>query len=246
MDRKPLRCKLAAATVPVLILLLSACTRSNKPAATAETATARPKAGQTTEIVKLPPPTPQDVRDAVARAFAGALALTNQARPSYSVGDFNGDNSEDIAVLVRPNPARLAEINSSSANWVVWDPTRVPLPKPHQQLVRLAANPGQEHVRRGDLLLAIIHGLGPEGWRNPHAYQTFILRRVASRAPQTARLPYLLVLQPRGEDVLPEVGSLGMGYVYWIGTAYAWQPRTNVAAAQALPMKASKAGHPRG
>ena len=47
----------------------------------------------------VPPPKPDEVRDAMARVFDKAVALDEHHVPEFLVGDFNGDGSEDLAVV---------------------------------------------------------------------------------------------------------------------------------------------------
>jgi hypothetical protein len=173
-----------------------------------------------------PPPTAGDVRNLVVRTFAGTVSTEGQEAPKFTVGDFNGDGSEDIAVLVRPNPGKLGEINNPQADWIIWNPAKVPLPKPHQRVLKMPSDLKPEYVIRSDRLLAVIHGQGPAGWRNPQAYQAFLLRSLSGKNLLAKRLENRLPFQAKPEDVLPEnVGGVP-GYVYWLGTVYVWQPES--------------------
>jgi len=49
-------------------------------------------------------------------------------KTNFVVGDFNGDGSEDLAVVVKPNETKLAEVNSEMANWILEDPKKIVLP----------------------------------------------------------------------------------------------------------------------
>jgi len=40
-----------------------------------------------------PPPKPSEVRDAVSRVFHGMVTVDSEPKPSFLVGDFNGDVS---------------------------------------------------------------------------------------------------------------------------------------------------------
>jgi len=50
------------------------------------------------EMLKLPPPKPSEVQDAVTRVYQKALQVDAGRRPNYIIGDFNGDGSPDLAV----------------------------------------------------------------------------------------------------------------------------------------------------
>src|SRR5215471_5159777 len=122
----------------------------------------------------LPPPNNNQVHQAITRIFE--KAITTDASPNFVVGDFNGDGSEDLAVVVKPTEGALAEINSGVANWLLEDPhTAVPPDNPHRQTASIKP----VFVEKGDILLAIIHGVGAQGWRHAEARQTFLLRNAA-------------------------------------------------------------------
>src|SRR5689334_19076421 len=85
----------------------------------------------------LPPPTLADVRDALHRVFGDSLASTRIG--AFVTGDFDGDQSQDVAVIVRPNAARLRDINDPLANWIVEDPAHAYLPPRNQAVIHLPA-----------------------------------------------------------------------------------------------------------
>ena len=171
----------------------------------------------------LPPPKLDEVREAVARVFVKAAALDEGHTPSFVVGDFNGDGSEDLAVVTKASGGSLGEINNELANWILEDPKTVPMP---------GTNPSKAgkpvHAEKGDTLLAIIHGVGPQGWRNREARQTFLLRNGAGsdmvvQSAKTLRnsgdkrkLPRL-----RGDAIRQTLGGRS-GILFWTGAKYAW------------------------
>jgi hypothetical protein len=171
----------------------------------------------------LPPPKLDEVREAVARVFAKAASLDERHTPSFVVGDFNGDGSEDLAVVTKASEGSLGEINNELANWILEDPKTVPMPgtNPSKRMVPVNAE-------KGDTLLAIIHGVGPQGWRNREAKQTFLLRNGAGsdmvvQSAKTLRgggdkrnLPRF-----RG-DTISETVDGKAGILFWTGAKYAW------------------------
>lgn len=176
---------------------------------------------------ELLPANDEGVRRVVANIFGDAVTLSGTG-PEYISGDFNGDGSEDLAVLVRPAPGKLEKVNSPSANWIIRDPRKMFLPGPHQRVIKLEAHPQPEKVEASDVLIAMIHGVGRDGWRGALTQQIFLLRNVAESMP-VAEHPAQLPWQPRSATVIRETADRAPGYVYWIGTMYAWHPLDSVA-----------------
>ena len=73
------------------------------------------------------------MRDAIKRNYEDAVSIDSSR--TILVGDFNGDNSEDVAVVVRPGQGKIAELNSEYVNWILEDPHQAPAA---QQKVRPA------------------------------------------------------------------------------------------------------------
>jgi hypothetical protein len=82
-------------------------------------------------------------------------------------------------------------------------------------------------------MLAVIHGYGANGWRDPEATQTFLLKNVAgsemqrhavrdfAAANQGKKLPQL------HGDLVGEVLDGKAGYLYFAGATYSWyDPKT--------------------
>lgn len=172
------------------------------------------------------PPRTEEVVAAVSRVFDKSAKLEQSGTPAFVVGDFNGDGSEDIAVVIKPSEGSLADINSGVANWILEDPHDVQIPgtKAADQLVK----PKPVKAEKNELLLAIIHGLGPQGWRDTQARQTLLLRNAAGvngvlQAPSSASAKEKL--PPLKGDAIIEVVNGHRGLIFWTGAKYAWAPQ---------------------
>jgi hypothetical protein len=175
------------------------------------------------------PVTLSDVRETLARVYKNAVVLDVSRSPSYFVGDFDGDGSQDIAVIVKPVRAGLAEINSEVSSWILEDPRTIKLPNSHRGTQPLPPKPPPVRVIEGDLILAIVHGYGPQGWRSPEAQRAYLLRnavgdelkketreQVANERKDKDSLRGL-----RG-DVISETLAGQSGFLYFTGAKYAW------------------------
>ena len=205
------------------LLLSPGCSTEKKPKAEA------PPASRATPLVaaeqlasKLPPPDLKAVQQAVQRVFKDAAVIDTDQEPAFLTGDFNGDRSQDIAVIVKPVTEKLSEMNEEFPTWMLRDPfgsaeSRAPR-------LRIAAN---------DVMLAVIHGYGANGWRDPQATQTYLLKHAVGSSMmahpekefvagnQGKKLPRL-----RG-DLLGETIQGKPGYLYFSGATYAWyDPKT--------------------
>jgi hypothetical protein len=180
------------------------------------------------EMRKLPQPSIADVRDAIKRIFQNAVSLDETHHPSFFVADFNGDGSQDIAAVVKPADAMLPEINSELANWILEDPKTVSVPgaggRPSKAL--------PARVQKGDELIAIVHGFGPTGWRNPDAKQTYLLKGAVGANMKSQLAKDLLAaantnrkLPPLRGDVINETLAGEPGLIFWTGSKYGWYRR---------------------
>jgi hypothetical protein len=183
------------------------------------------------ESLKLPPPKPEEVREVAARVYKDAVVIDTSHQPVYVVGDFNGDGSEDIAVVVKPAKGRLEEINSEVANWIVEDPRQVVLPDPNKTVQKLPQDPGPVKVQPGDLLLTIIHGYKKEGWRNAEARQAYLLDNAVGASMSAEPLKDLLSANGnkngvmKSGDVIKVTLAGESGFLYWTGAKYAWHKK---------------------
>ena len=157
----------------------------------------------------------------MSRVFQKVASPDFSRKPAFIVGDFNGDGSEDLAVLVKPNDGQLSEINNELANWVLEDPKNV---APRE--TNSPAPPKSARAEKDEILLAVIHGAGGEGWRSAKAKQTYLLKNEGAttsqslkdlqRAKEKQEFPQL------SGDAITETINGKSGIVYWTGAKYAW------------------------
>lgn len=187
--------------------------------------TAKPTQPTPEESLELPPPKPEEVREALARVYKDTVTIEARHLPTYIVGDFNGDGSEDIAVVVRPAKDKVEELNDEVANWIVEDPRLVVLPDPHKSVQPLPPS-SRPVIKPNDLLLTIIHGYEREGWRNKEAQQTYLLDNAVGNSMTSSPLENLQGAngnQNRTGDVIKETLVGEHGFLYWTGAKYAWR-----------------------
>lgn len=160
-----------------------------------------------------------EVEEAVKRVFKDAAVVHPDYKSSFVTGDFNGDQSQDLAVVVKP--AKLDDINQDYPTWLLRDP-RVPY-DPAKPL----------HVEKDEALLAVIHGYGSNDWRDPQATQTFLLKNVVGLGMRVQEGKEFLknssgrkVPRPQG-DLIGETLKGVAGYLYYGVATYAWyDPKT--------------------
>ncbi len=208
--------RLQLAVVIAACVFLLSCTTADKPMTEAPPSPVV-QMDQPQQVANLPPPEVGKVQEAVKRVFKDSVLIDTSRKPIFVAGDFNGDLSQDIAIVLKPAPEKLSDLNQEFSTWIVRDPfagneSRVPR-------LRVAAN---------DVLLAVIHGYGANGWRDPQATQTYLLKNVVgsdmvahpakdvATASQDKKLPQL-----RG-DVIAEVLGGTSGYLYYAGATYSW------------------------
>ncbi len=202
-----------------------------QPAATAampspqSSKSGQPANNQTVKEPSISPPKPNEIKEAVARVFENVATADAARVPNFVIGDFNGDGSEDLAVIVKANEGMLGEVNSEVANWTLEDPKKVFIPgqkTPSQPPAKPI------HAEKGDTLLAIIHGVGPKGWRNTEAKQTFLLKNGAGAEMMAQSAKTLLnnrnkqKLPPLRGDAIRQTIAARSGLIFWTGAKYAW------------------------
>jgi hypothetical protein len=228
-------------------LLHCACTGTHEqtetnpapPAAQTQTTPAQTQTTQTTATPAPPatptnaPPQTAEVNDKLARIFKDAVLLDATHATNFIVGDFNYDGSEDIAIVVKPAPAHLAEINDEVANWILEDPHRVAQSQPHAPVP--ASLPAPVKAQAGDTLLVIIHGYKAQGWRSPEAQQTYLLVNANGRTlraeplqhEQAALVAHRPVAPTLHGDIIRLDAAHNGGFLYWTGAKYAWLTASN-------------------
>jgi len=128
--------------------------------------------------------TEAEVAAILGRIFADDLVLDTKVARPFLTGDFNGDQSEDLAIVVRATPEKIADINSELANWTIQDADKAFLPPPGKSVV-VPPKMGPQKIESGEQLLAIILGLG--------IYDVVVARRVVEEARRRGvgtRLPW--------------------------------------------------------
>ncbi len=159
----------------------------------------------------------REVRAAVVHAFGRAVL---PVRDDGLVGDFNGDGAPDLAVEVRPAAGHLAEVNDDLANWTIQDCAPFPAstrPTGHPRLRPVVAD--------DERLVAILHGHGARGWRDPDARQVYLLKNGGTPAGARPR-PAYPGLDALGSETAGHVltsASPVPGVVYWTGVRYSWR-----------------------
>jgi hypothetical protein len=203
-----------AVSLTAVVFCLAGCSSNKSTAELAPAAQSTPIPMQSSD--KLPAPELKDVVAAVDRVFKGSAKLVSSHQPAFLAGDFNGDESQDLAVIISPAADRIAQMNEAMPPWLLRNPFGNVESTPR---LRIAAD---------DVLLAIIHGNGPQGWHDPEATQTFLLKNSVGSNMQTQTASAVKTKnegkkQPliRG-DVISEVVQGQPGYLYYGTATYAW------------------------
>jgi hypothetical protein len=174
-------------------------------------------------------PQPAEAQEAIRRVYGQSVIIESGHAQYLIAGDLNGDGSPDLAVVVRPAPGQLAELNHELANWIRCDPTKVKpaMPQKHGRILLQMSPPTV--IESHDLLLAVIHGYGPQGWRSPRAHQSYLLKNAVGSEikliPHNDALKiaknYRGLPPPRG-DVVKQTLANEQGLLYYNGAKYAW------------------------
>jgi hypothetical protein len=153
----------------------------------------------------------------VKRVFKSAALVDESRSPSFVVGDFNGDQSEDIAVFVKAAPGKTSEMNQQFPPWILKDPF-------------VTTEPGMSlpRVSESETLLAVIHGYGAGGWHDSQATQTYLLKNALGEKIE-ARTKADVVAASQGKklpqltgDLISEILRGKPGYLYYAGSTYLW------------------------
>ena len=206
----------------VLALTLGACMSSPKrTVAEASPPAYQPTPESTPVALTVPTTAPKqaEVQQAIKRIFKDAAVLDTSNNPSFLAGDFNGDGSQDIAVIIKP--VKLDEMNQELPPWLVREPRTG---RVDRRLLRIDKN---------ETLLAVIHGYGANHWRDPDATQTFVLKNVVGNDLKVHSLQDFVTAnsgkklpRPQG-DLIGETVAGTPGYLYFAQATYSWyDPKT--------------------
>src|SRR5689334_15604938 len=204
----------------LLLLMLSACSGSKRQVAEYAPPAYQPSPESTPVRLTAPAAAKvSEVQEAVRRVFKDAAVVDTNYDPNFLAGDFNGDGSQDLAVILKP--VKLDVMNQELPPWLVREPRARRDP-------RLALKIGKDET-----LLAVIHGYGANDWRDPEATQTFVLKNVVGNdlrvhsgkefvsANSGRKLP-----RPQG-DLIGETLHGSPGYLYYFASNYSWyDPKT--------------------
>jgi len=205
----------------VLAFTVCACSSTSKRAAVeAPPATVMPSPESTPiQLTAAPAPKQSEVQEAVRRVFKDAAVVASNYNPNYLSGDFNGDGSQDLAVILKP--VKLDAMNQELPPWLIRQPRAKKVDRT------------QLHIEKDETILAVIHGFGPNHWRDPEATQTFVLKDVVGNglkvespkdfvtANSGRKLP-----RPQG-DLIGETVEGNAGYLYYAQATYSWyDPKT--------------------
>jgi hypothetical protein len=185
------------------------------PVEAAPPATVPAAPSRATRAALPPAPRARDIRDAVRRVFEGVVVA--DARRAVA-GDFNGDGDLDLAVVARPAAGALERINNELANWTLQDASAPALG---------AGGGSRVHVAEQDVLLAVIHGHGAGGWRNPQARQSYLVRNSPARPRVVVDARGLAQAGSpcsRGHAIVDAVADRP-AFLCWSGSRYVWTPR---------------------
>ena len=207
----------SAALVLAISFLTSSCSKTQTAMIESAPAYQPTPVEATVKMPNVVAPKLVDVNAAVHRVFKDAAVVDTVANPSFFTGDFNGDASQDLAVVLRPRTERLAELNEEYPPWLLRDLFSV-----EQATKKPVA------IQQNDVLLAIIHGYGSNDWRDPQATQTFLLKNaVGSNMAVKSGKDFALensgkrLPRPRGDLISENMRGVN-GYLYYSSSSYQW------------------------
>lgn len=177
----------------------------------------------------LRPPQPAEAHETIRRVYSQSVIVESGRAQYFIAGDLNGDEAPDLAVVVRPAPGYLAELNHELANWIRGEPQKVkpPVPQKHGRILLQMLEPTV--IELHDLLLAVVHGYGSQGWRNEQARQSYLLKNAAGEGMRLLKPAEAMRIAGSGNrlprlrgDVIRQTLANEHGLLYYTGAKYAW------------------------
>lgn len=203
-----------------IALTLCACGSSRRQAVEAPPVAYQPSPESTPiQLTPVADPKQSEVAAAVKRVFKDAAVIDTNYNPSFLSGDFNGDGSQDLAVILKPT--KLDLMNQELPPWLVRQPRTNKVARAHVP------------IEKDETLLAVIHGYGANNWRDPDATQTFVLKGVAGQNLKVHSLNEFVTAnsgrklpRPQGDLIGETVGGTA-GFIYFAQATYSWyDPKT--------------------
>ena len=203
------------------LALASGCNNSKQPSTEGSLNPYNPVAqASPVKVDPVAAPNPPDIEEVVKRVFKDVATVHPDYKNIHLTGDFNGDLSQDLAVVIKPVPDKLTEMNENS-RWLLRDPRAT-----HNPIAPL-------RVEKDEALLAIIHGYGPKAWRDAEATQTFLLKNVAGTdmrvhdGKEFVKINSGQKLPRANGDLIGEKLKGSEGYLYYNAANYSWyDPKT--------------------
>ena len=213
----------------VFVLMICACSSQSKRQVAEQAPPAYQPSPESTPVRLTAPAAAKisEVQEAVKRVFKDAAVVDTNYNPNFLAGDFNGDGSQDLAVILKP--VKLDLMNQELPPWLVREPRAKKDP-------RIASK-----IEKDETLLAVIHGYGANDWRDPDATQTFVLKDVVGNnlkvesakdfvtANSGRKLP-----RPQG-DLIGETVQGNPGYLYFAQATYSWYDPKTFTGAETTP-----------
>ncbi|MGA9996403.1 MAG: hypothetical protein WBP93_13375 [Pyrinomonadaceae bacterium] len=202
-------------------------------ASTQQTATANAQPSTATQAATpaqltsaLPQSKESEIQDAVKRVYKDTV-VADTSRVFY--GDFNGDDSPDLAIVAKPKAGMLPKINDELAMWELEDPHLIVAPTLSKRVRILPRKSKPVQASQSDLLLIVIHGNGTAGWRDPKANGTYLLKNSVGGEMNTQPRQQALGTIKGSEDAPSLRGDViramlagKPGFLFWTGGAYSW------------------------
>ena len=225
-------CRISTTLLGLSLALAMACQKRQIVPVNQSTTAETSKPAVATEVA--PPQSTSELQGVTARIYKDAVNVDSSRHDNFVVGDFNGDGSQDIAIVVKPGKGMLPELNSEYSNWIREDPLEVGKLAAHAHDQQPFKKRKPTIVTGRDNLLAVIHGYQAAGWRDAKATQTYLLKNAVGEKLSTQTPKSLLSdttnrqqLPPLRGDVIRETLNGTPGLLYWTGARYAWHPAVN-------------------